>query len=417
MQFKWHPDEPPPILEEHSKAKLDVLRYYLSAYFDRLNVIFSRDEFKLDLVDGFSGGGIFRDSDNLVSGTPLIMLEESIKANDRWNEKRTKPLHFDCKYYFVDKDAAHTDYLKKVLAERGHKVDNEKILIHNNRFENIADDIIAEIHRRQPMAGRSIFLLDQTGFSQVELALVERIFRKLRNAEVILTFATDSLVNFLVDRPEIVKAVSPLDMTADNVREWAHLKNGDGGRALIQRALRPKIRLATGATFDTPFFIRPIGSRRALWFLHLSRHPIARDVMIQCHWEVSNKFEHYGRGDFGMLGWEALESKTFPLFHFTGMDAKQMREGLLESMPEQLFILASEQPVTIDAIRHRLANETAARFLDLDQVILTLAREREFEILGPDGKVRSQKLKHLRSTDRIAISKQMRLFTGPLYIP
>ena len=109
MQFKWHPDEPPPILEEHSKAKLDVLRYYLRAYFDRLNVKFSRDEFKLDLVDGFAGGGLFRDSDNLVSGTPLIMLEESIKAKDRWNEKRTKSLHFDCKYYFVDKDAAHTD--------------------------------------------------------------------------------------------------------------------------------------------------------------------------------------------------------------------------------------------------------------------------------------------------------------------
>ena len=255
-------------------------------------------------------------------------------------------------------------HLKKVLAEHGHKVDNKKIIVQNNRFENIADDIIAEIHRRQPRAGRSIFLLDQTGFSQVELALVERIFRKLRKAEVILTFATDSLVNFLVDRPEIVKAVSPLDMTADNVREWTHLKNGDGGRALIQRALRPKIRSATGATFDTPFFIRPIGSRRALWFLHLSRHPIARDVMIQCHWEVSNKFEHYGRGDFGMLGWEALESKTFPLFRFTGLDEEQMRAGLLESLPEKLSLLSPEDSISVAALQYKLANETAARFSD-----------------------------------------------------
>ena len=80
--FKWHPDEPPPLIEEHSKAKLDVLRSYLHAYFDRLSVRLARDEFKLDLIDGFAGGGTFRDNTGIVSGTPLIMLEES-KSRDR----------------------------------------------------------------------------------------------------------------------------------------------------------------------------------------------------------------------------------------------------------------------------------------------------------------------------------------------
>ena len=77
MPFSWHSDEPPPSIEAHSKAKLDVLRRYLRAYFDRLNVNPQREEFKLDLVDGFAGGGTFLDGDEMVSGTPLIMLEES----------------------------------------------------------------------------------------------------------------------------------------------------------------------------------------------------------------------------------------------------------------------------------------------------------------------------------------------------
>ena len=77
MPFSWHPDEPSPSIEAHSKAKLDVLRRYLRAYFDRLNVNPQREEFKLDLVDGFAGGGTFLDGDEMVSGTPLIMLEES----------------------------------------------------------------------------------------------------------------------------------------------------------------------------------------------------------------------------------------------------------------------------------------------------------------------------------------------------
>ena len=55
--FKWHPSEDPPPIEAHSKAKLNVLRRYLRAYFDRLNVNPQRETFKLDLVDGFAGGG------------------------------------------------------------------------------------------------------------------------------------------------------------------------------------------------------------------------------------------------------------------------------------------------------------------------------------------------------------------------
>ena len=94
MHFQWRPDDPPPPVEEHSKAKLTVLRSYLRAYFDRLNVNPHREVFKLDLVDGFAGGGTFQDGDDIVSGTPLIMLEEAEAARDRINRGRSKPLQW-----------------------------------------------------------------------------------------------------------------------------------------------------------------------------------------------------------------------------------------------------------------------------------------------------------------------------------
>ena len=403
MLFRWHPDESPPLIEAHSKAKLDVLRSYLHAYLDRLNVNPHREEFKLDLVDGFAGGGTFLDGKSVVSGTPLIMLEESEKAKERLNRRRTNPLRFDCKYYFVDKEAAHIDHLKKVLDERGYEVDGESIVVINKRFEIVIDDIIAEIRRRQPRAGRSIFLLDQTGFAQVALELVARIFRELPAAEVILTFAADALVNHLAETPSLIKAVAPIALPEARIHELIKQRDGDGGRALIQRTLCDHIRTVTRATYDTPFFIRPSRSRRALWFLHLSRHPTARDVMIRRHWEISNTFEHYGPGDFGMLGWEGLYSKTLPLFHFTGLDAQQMRTNLLNSLPEKLFGLVSENPITVDTMRHMVANKTAARFSDLDKAVLQLFREKELKILDPDGKVRSHTLRRLRPSDQIAL--------------
>ena len=125
--------------------------------------------------------------------------------------------------------------------------------------------------------------------------------------------------------------------------------------------------------------------------------------MIQQHWNIHNTFEHYGRGDLGMLGWDTLkDSGTLPLFKFGELDQQQMQGQLLESLPRELFGLVSEMPVTMDALRHMIANRTAARFSDLDRTILRLVEEREFQILNPDGKVRSRSLKRLSPTDRVA---------------
>ncbi len=315
MNFNWHPKDPPPCIDEHSKAKLEVLRSYLRAYFDRLNVNPSREEFRIDLVDGFAGGGTFLDGEKIVSGTPLIMLEESKAAMERLNENRTKPLRFDCKCYFIEKEAAHAAHLQRVLKEREYVLDDGRIVVRNSLFEDEVEDILAKVKHRQPRAGRAIFLLDQTGFSQVELKIVAKIMRELPAAEVILTFAAEALTKHLANTPEMITMVAPLELTESQIQDLILLKNGNAGKALVQRTLREHIRLVTGATYDTPFFIRPKISRRALWFLHLSKHPTARDVMIQRHWEIQNTFEHYGSGDFGMLGWDTLRDPgTIPLF-------------------------------------------------------------------------------------------------------
>ena len=404
MPYTWHPHERPPPIEPHSKAKLSVLRSYLSAYFDRLSVYPGQEVFKLDLIDGFAGGGLFLDGNVPLPGTPLIMLEETSNAKTRLNRGRAKHLEFDCKYYFVERNAAHAAHLQTTLEERGWPVDGERIVLRHAAFEDEIGNILSSIHRRQPRSGRALFLLDQYGYSRVALALVRKILQQLPNAEIILTFAADALLNFLRRSPETVKAVSPLELTSAGVQDLLDLRDGIGGKALAQRALLNHIRSVAGANFDTPFFIRPQTSRRALWLLHLSRHPTARDVMIQVHWANQNTFEHYGPGDFGMLGWDSLRHiDTLPLFHFDELDLPQMNDQLLNSLPRKLYSLVVDQPITVDALRHVVANRTAARFSDLDSILLLLAREGEFEILNPDGQPRSRSLRRLRPTDRIAL--------------
>jgi three-Cys-motif partner protein len=341
----------------------------------------------------------------VVSGTPLVMLEESFAATQRRNANRTKPIRFDFQYYFIDVEQAHTDYLRRTLDERGYPVEGGNIIVRTIEFEEALDGIIAAISRHLPRSGRSIFLLDQCGYSEVRLESIEKIFQRLSAAEVILTFAADSLVNHFSDKAEYVRDIPQLGLTKSDVLEFIALNYGAGGRALLQRRLRDKIISHTGATFDTPFFIRPRQSRRALWFLHLSRHPTARDVMIQCHWNASNIFEHYGRGDFGMLGWDALRGDNLPLFNFKEHEADALQNQLLRSMPSELLKLASKEPPTLSSMHSSFANDTAARFADLDAVVLQLFKAKELDILNSDGKIRSRSINKLQPTDRIAVPR------------
>ena len=409
VEFKWHVNERPPKIEPHSKAKLSVLRGYLRAYFDRLGgTVHRRDEFKLDLIDGFCGGGVYRDGDGLLVGSPLIMLEESRAAKQRLAQGRTKPLAFDFKHYFVDREQAHADYLNQELVNRGH-LPSDDVSMHVGEFEQLAPAIIHSIRRRQPRAGRSIFLLDQCGYVDVSFRLIRRILSELPAAEVILTMAIDTLFNFMNTTPDFLRSVAPLDLGEDQIRAWLE-ERSIRGRAVVQRAFRRHILDATGANFVTPFFIRPAISRRTLWFVHLSRHPTARDVMIQRHWAERSTFEHYGPAGLHMMGLDALNDKP-DLFRFAEEDRVRLHTALLERLPPEIHALASETPVSVETMRCMFANETAARFHDLDQVVIDLFRGKEVDVLDARGRRRGSGLQRLRHDDRIALPHQLSLWT------
>ena len=412
--FEWSPGGRPPFIEEHSLAKLAVFRDYLSCYINRLCVGSSRDTFKLDLVDGFCGGGLFSDLRGEVSGTPLIMLEEVECASDLLNANRTKPLSFDVKFHFNDVNPDHVAYLRRVLAERSGSIPGDKVRIYPpSSFDVVVNDIIDDVLRRQPRAGRAVFLLDQTGFREVDLTLVRRILDRLPNAEVILTIAVDVLINFMSDRPEFYKCVAPLGIDRNEVLSLLAAKDTPAGRAAVERLLCEMIRVNCGATYYTPFFIKPEVSRRALWFVHLSRHPVARDVMMQCHWRNYNSFEHYGLGGFNMMGWDSLRDGSIPIWNFDEFDAEQLHNSLVSSLPTRLLEIGL--PLSVEEFHTVLGNSTAGRFDDLDRAVLALSRAGDVDILAESGKFRSREIRRLNSSDRINFTVRP-MFSGMSFL-
>ena len=81
-EYDWNVGDPPPYIEAHSLTKHKVLEDYLFRYLHILTQHPMSQHFKLTLVDGFAGGGLYRqqDTEELQLGSPLQLLKTSEAA-------------------------------------------------------------------------------------------------------------------------------------------------------------------------------------------------------------------------------------------------------------------------------------------------------------------------------------------------
>ena len=319
----WKIGQEPPLIRPHSLAKHRVLRSYLEQYVKVLTSNPRQEQFRLTLIDGFAGGGRYLDSRTKEerSGSPLIMLEAMEKAAQECQNERSKPFNLDVQFIFIEKDPDALAYLREtLLASRFAKLIGDKIQIVPGDFiSNIAKTV--EFVKQRGRANRAIYVLDQFGYVDVPFSTIREILATLDNAEIMLTLATDFLIDYLTDSPSTQKviekaglALSPAQIaTAKENRDW---------RRCIQRLLHREIVEKTGAAFYTPFFIRSADSHRDFWLVHLSGHFRARDVMVGLHWKENNCFAHYGGAGLGMLGYDERDDSgitkqsTLPGFFF-----------------------------------------------------------------------------------------------------
>ena len=196
---KWVPGEEPPKIRPHSLAKHRVIDAYLRRYVDVLTQNRRIPEFRLTLVDGFSGGGVYRDwkTGERQPGSPMIMLEAMRDAAIAAQEKRSKEFNLDVEYFFIEKKPTFFSYLESTLRESEFQtfLGQQVHLLRGNFVEQLPA-ILQQI-RQRGRGERAIFLLDQFGYKDVPMPEIRRIFSELKNAEVILTFATDAMINYL----------------------------------------------------------------------------------------------------------------------------------------------------------------------------------------------------------------------------
>lgn len=360
-------------------------------------------------MDGFSGGGAFSDGNHIVEGTPFLLLNAVDRARHRLNVGKVKPLSINADFHFVDAAKRATDYLKDQLLTKGHiNRLGQDIHVHTQKFEATAPHILDAIAQRSNRgAGRSLFLLDQKGYTKAPLSTIRSIFDRFKRAECILTFAVDWLIDYLSERPENLAAASNVELSADQVREFVRMRGEEGGRYAIQRLLLDHLRERAGAAFATAFFIRSTEAKKALWLVHLSQHATARNVMVDSHWSVTNHSIHQGRGGLDIVG---FDPKSFDptTFMFAEHERAMMLQNLADDIARRIRNSHGHAPVEYGRFVDSVVNQTPARLSDIDTAVSSLLSANTLSVLNPLQ--RSKRSQKVARSDFIEINRQPRLF-------
>jgi three-Cys-motif partner protein len=384
-EYEWQSISNPPIIKPHSIAKHEVIAEYLRAYIRKLTLDPRHPTLRLHIIDGFSGGGIYKRHDNqeIHWGSPIIIHNILKEEEARINTERKNKFSLQFKLYLTEKSPSSCELLKLVLNENNIPFDNDGK--NNTGVTFLEGNFTSHFHKilnkitNTGKTERVIFILDQYGYSEVPMDLIYTIFKKLPKAEVLLTFATDWIIDYLSTKEEFVKRIKntfeKLGLISSNINfDPKEIKESPQWRRIAQSYLSESIRENTGAVYYTPFFIKSTDSHRSYWLIHLSQHVIARDEMLKIHWQQHNHFTHPGGAGLNMLGYvpELDESQNQNLsFDFAFDDqAKNLSLSKLENeIPRYIYDL--DGSITLEQLLDKKVNSTPA---DMEMIKEILGR-------------------------------------------
>lgn len=287
-QFTWMPGAKPPRIEPHTDAKLRLLEAYLDRYFDVVCALPQMDVLRIAFVDAFAGGGLYRREETHRLGSPLVMVDAVRRAEARVNSGRRKPLKIEAKFFFVDEDADAIEYLRHSLeTTEAYQPHSDKIRVQRAAASDALPTVIQEIADWTPK-GRSIFFLDQCGYSDAPNRDVRLIYQSLPKSEVIATYNFGSIYDYMNESAEFLAAIEPFELTPDQLRALLKERERQAGRYFAGRLLGRLIKMNVGSRFLSRFFLRSEAAGRDMWFVHYSKIPRSRLVMSEAHWAVKN---------------------------------------------------------------------------------------------------------------------------------
>lgn len=405
-RYDWSASTPPPI-GEHSVAKHEVYREYLRAYLRELTKRVGFDGYRINVVDGFSGGGLYTRgaTGTPYHGSPLILLSVLQEMQVELQARQEKPFLLDYHLHLVDEDRHAIEALQGLLRAEGHSaLIGERVFLHCRTFQDALPAMLGGLKR----GGTTILVLDQFGWSDVPFGLLRTIFAELRKPEVILTFDYARIENFLTEYDVLRATLASLQAADLRREEFEEALKARGGRPRLIQQLLHRAFLDI-ANYFTPFFVTSRESNLAYWLVHLSTHPRARDVMVGLHWTLHNHFSHFGGAGYDMLGFDPAQAEQGPYLFDDGARTRT-RWALRSDLPR--LVAARRDGILFSDLVAAHSNGWPADSTILRGVVSDLHEDGELRVLTARGNEKRRPAA-ISAGDRIILPRQPTLFLPP----
>ncbi|BBN60293.1 three-Cys-motif partner protein TcmP [Hydrogenovibrio marinus] len=411
----------PPIIKPHSISKHETLKEYLIRFAKALSPSPAQERLNIDIIDGFSGGGLYQtESGELHLGSPLLILETLKEAEAILNCEREKDFKIVGKRIFIDPSPEANQQLRYYLDQFGYdyKTHNSNIQIIQNDFKSVLPSILQKYTANKQQRNKVIFLLDQYGYKHATITEIQQIFSTLGSrAEIILTFATDKLINFLSMDERIQKVIKSVRLehvlTQEVIEEFrdASATYRKIHRIAIQYLIARDIIMQSGARWSNVLFIRSRESANGAYlYLHLSNNFRARDEMNSVIWETKNGFVQDAGSGTKMFEYDPINDVQSGFeFEFNCKDEEAVHQTLIEDLLKYLRNNTTLQKTFSSLLEEQIGTSTPAGRNHFAKALAELKDSQEINILTPKGRSRKEST-NIDNEDIIKLSKQTRFY-------
>ena len=174
-------------LEAHTKAKHEILREYLKAWFP----IMTRYSRRVVYLDGFAGPGIYSNGEE---GSPVIAIQTALKH--RFNDKFKQIV-----FWFTEKDPDRFNTLQQTLTDKFPDLENKEddrfiYVVKKAEFASQVKKELDELEQRDQALAPTFALLDPFGFAGLPMSLIKQLLQ-YKKCEVLITFMVGFVIRFL----------------------------------------------------------------------------------------------------------------------------------------------------------------------------------------------------------------------------
>lgn len=401
--YNWDEDVE---LDEHTECKLNIIEEYFREYLlERCKNPIAR-RFRLAIVDGFAGGGVYKGG---RPGSPVIFAKTLLDTVREINEQRIAKgmptLTVYCLIMLNDENRSAIEKLQEnispYIAMSKEKTSNVKLEIEISceKFRTRVDHFVSMVksHRFRSV----IYNLDQYGHSAVDHSTITKLIQSASSVEVFLTYLIRPLLTYLskTDAKLFNSQLRYLDLTVDSFDIPNNMISKKEWMGIIESTIFDHFR--TCAPYVTPFSIHnPKGWR--YWFMHFSKSYRARQVYNDVLHKNSSKQAHFGRAGLDMLSYNPNDKRAAQ-YLFDDEARGKSRDELTEDIAKK--IRDGGDTAKMNDFYTEIYNETPAHSNDIHTAILG---NPDLEIVTPSGNAR-------RKISGISLQDTIRFIQPPMF--